>query len=211
MTRARGRSECGSRQLLLPGGEAHYFERPALGFDPDQLLQTLIAETAWRSESIVLWGRRIPQPRLIAWHGDEGRRYTYSGLQLEPTPWTPTLRALRDRISAICDASFDSVLLNYYRDHRDSMGMHSDDEPELGARPTIASVSLGEERVFVMKSRDHPATGPLRIRLASGSLLVMRGETQRRWKHGLPKQAKPCGPRVNLTFRSVAPMTSRRR
>jgi alkylated DNA repair dioxygenase AlkB len=98
---------------------------------------------------------------------------------------------------------FNSVLLNYYRDHRDSMGFHSDDERELGPTPIIASVSLGATRTFVLKHKTRPELKPIRLELPSGSLLLMKGLTQKNWKHGIDKQSKPCGPRVNLTFRQI--------
>src|SRR5690606_28336171 len=98
---------------------------------------------------------------------------------------------------------FNSVLLNYYRDHDDRMGLHSDDEPELGKNPTIGSLSLGAERTFLLRHKKRRDLRPVRIRLASGSLLVMRGETQHRWKHGVETERRPCGPRVNLTFRRI--------
>jgi len=95
------------------------------------------------------------------------------------------------------------VLLNYYRDNRDSMGFHSDDEPELGLRPVIASLSLGEERTLTMKHKLNKLAKPIRLKLTSGSLLLMKGETQRYWNHGIAKESRPCGPRVNLTFRRI--------
>jgi alkylated DNA repair dioxygenase AlkB len=95
------------------------------------------------------------------------------------------------------------VLLKYYRDNKDSMGFHSDDEPELGERPVIASLSLGEERTFILKHKTLKAIPAVRLRLVSGSVLLMRGDTQRHWKHGIPKESRRCGPRVNLTFRHI--------
>jgi len=95
------------------------------------------------------------------------------------------------------------VLFNYYRNHRDSMGMHSDDEPELGERPILASLSLGEERTFILKHKREKDSKPVRLKLASGSLLLMKGDTQRCWKHGIDKESRPCGPRINLTFRRI--------
>ena len=150
-----------------------------------------------------MWGRKMPQPRLTAWYGDPRRSYTYSGLRLEPTAWTPLLLDVKWRVEDAVGAAFNSVLLNYYRDQRDSIGFHSDDEPELGHRPVIASVSLGEERTFVLKHKTARHVPPIRLRLASGSLLLMRGETQHRWRHGILKATRPCGPRINLTFRSI--------
>jgi len=114
------------------------------------------------------------------------------------------LLEIRRRIETVVEAPFNSVLLNYYRDNRDSMGFHSDDEPELGARPVIASLSLGEERTFILKHKANKFAKPVRLRLASGSLLLMKGETQRYWKHGIAKETRRCGPRVNLTFRRIA-------
>jgi alkylated DNA repair dioxygenase AlkB len=122
-------------------------------------------------------------------------------------PWTETLQDIRRAVEAAAGASFNSVFLNYYRDHRDSMGFHSDDEPELGKEPTIASLSLGETRTLTLKHRRRKDREPVRLLLESGSLLVMKGETQRNWKHGIAKQSRPCGPRVNLTFRQSLRMT----
>lgn len=166
-------------------------------------LQALIAQTPWRCDDIVLFGRRLPQPRLTAWYGDPGCRYRYSGLALQPLPWTPLLQQLRSLVEAACSATFNSVLLNYYRDQHDSMGLHSDDEPELGPRPLIASLSLGEPRILSFAPRRDRGLAGVKLPLPSGSLLVMRGDTQTNWKHGIGKSKRPLGPRVNLTFRRM--------
>ena len=192
-------------RLTIRDAEVYHLARLDLGLEPERVAQQLIDETKWRSESISLWGKKVLQPRLIAWYGDPGKAYTYSNIRLEPTPWTPLLSDVRDRVSRACDVSFNSVLLNYYRDQKDSMGLHSDDEPELGPGPVIASLSLGAERTFTMKHRRDKAVTPVKLKLASGSLLLMRGETQRYWKHGINKQTRPIGPRVNLTFRQICP------
>ena len=120
-------------------------------------------------------------------------------------PWTETLQGIRRAVETAAATSFNSVLLNYYRDHRDRMGFHSDDEPELGSEPVIASLSLGETRTFTLKHRRRKDLDAVRIRLEAGSVLVMRGPTQRNWKHAVAKQGRPCGPRVNLTFRRIVP------
>ncbi len=171
----------------------------------EDLLKALITTTPWRSESVTVWGKTHPQPRLVAWYGDPGQSYSYSGINLEPLPWTSTLLEIRGAVQDVAKEHFNSVLLNYYRDHRDSMGFHSDDERELGPTPTIASVSLGATRTFVLKHKNRPDLKPVRIELPSGCLVIMKGETQQFWKHGIDKQAKPCGPRVNLTFRRIFP------
>jgi alkylated DNA repair dioxygenase AlkB len=140
---------------------------------------------------------------LIAWYGDRGSTYTYSGITLTPLCWTELLLDIKRRVEVVAQASFNSVLLNYYRDNRDSMGFHSDDEPELGDRPAIASLSLGEERTLILKHKLNKLFKPMRLRLASGSLLLMKGQTQTCWKHGIAKETRRCGPRVNLTFRRI--------
>jgi alkylated DNA repair dioxygenase AlkB len=171
--------------------------------DRDAMLRQLIDDTSWRQESVKVWGRTYSQPRLTAWYGDPESYYTYSGITLIPIPWTDLLLEIKERVETASSSVFNSVLLNYYRDNRDSMGLHSDDERELGPRPIIASVSLGEERTLVLKHKVNKALEPVRLRLASGSLLLMKGETQRYWKHGIDKETRRCGPRVNLTFRRI--------
>ena len=175
------------------------------GFDSTILRHRLVQNTKWREESITLFGKSYLQPRLFAWYGDQNAQYCYSGLTLQPAPWTSELSALRDRLSAHCSTAFNSVLLNYYRDHRDSMGMHADDEPELGSSPVIASLSLGETRDISFKHKHRKDVKTCRVPLKDSSLLVMRGQTQRHWKHGISKLSRPCGPRVNLTFRKILP------
>jgi alkylated DNA repair dioxygenase AlkB len=191
------------KRISMPDADVSYINHLPLGQPATQVLQRLIAEIAWRSEEVVMWGRRVPQPRLTAWYGDPGSRYTYSGLQLDPRAWTPLLLDIRGRVEDAAGAAFNSVLLNYYRDHHDSIGFHSDDEPELGAQPVIAALSLGEERTFILKHKTSKAVQPMHLRLASGSLLLMRGDTQHCWRHGILKESRPCGPRVNLTFRKI--------
>lgn len=189
--------------ILLPDAELYYLGRLELSDEPEAMMQRLIETTHWRADKIVVWGKTYPQPRLTAWHGDSGIIYTYSGIRLEAHPWTATLRDLKHRVETSIGADFNSVLLNYYRNERDSMGLHSDDEPELGRQPIIASLSLGAERTLILKHKHRNDLSPVRLKLASGSLLLMRGETQHCWKHGIEKMKQPCGPRVNLTFRKV--------
>jgi alkylated DNA repair dioxygenase AlkB len=193
------------RRVEMPNAEVLYLPAIPLPASNTVLLQQLIADVPWSQEHLTLWGRRYRQPRLIAWYGDEGSVYAYSGIRLSPLPWTDLLLKLKEAVQGIARVEFNSVLLNYYRNERDSMGLHSDDEPELGKNPVIASLSLGDERVFVFKHKSRKDLAPVRLRLESGSLLLMRGETQHHWKHGIEKQTRPCGPRVNLTFRRILP------
>lgn len=190
-------------RLNVEDADIRFAHSVGLSIPAEDLLKTLIAATPWKSEMVTVWGKTHPQPRLIAWYGDPGQQYSYSGIDLEPLPWTPTLLEVRREIEDVAKARFNSVLLNYYRDHRDSMGFHSDNEKELGSTPTIASLSLGATRTFVLKHKTRPDLKPIRLELPSGSLLLMAGSTQQFWKHGIDKQTKPCGPRVNLTFRRI--------
>ena len=189
----------------LPASDAEllYGSRFEIGAPTAAVLSELIEHTPWRAESVVVWGKPYLQPRLTAWYGDEDARYEYSGLGLDPLPWTPRLLAIKARVERAAGSPFNSVLLNYYRNERDSMGMHSDAEPELGAEPVIASLSLGEVRTLVFRHRFDRSRKSLRIELGDGSLLLMRGATQSNWKHGIAKERLPCGARVNLTFRRI--------
>jgi len=178
-------------------------------FDPQFLgpaeaeaaFRTLRASLPWEIHRIRLFGRTVDSPRLSAWIGDPDAAYRYSGTRFEPHPWTAELRALRDRVAHAAGAAFDSVLANLYRSGADAMGWHSDDEPELGPQPVIASLSLGATRRFRLRHRDGRPT--LDLDLPPGSLLLMRGPTQHHYRHALPRTAKPVGERINLTFRQV--------
>ncbi|WP_324673396.1 alpha-ketoglutarate-dependent dioxygenase AlkB family protein [Hymenobacter sp. GOD-10R] len=173
--------------------------------EAEALLVELTETICWRQEPIKLFGKEVMQPRLTAWHGDPTANYQYSGLKLAPQTWTPALQGIRQRVEAAAECSFNSVLLNLYRSGQDSMGWHADNEPELGPTPTIASVSLGATRNFRLKPRDPQRTHhqALTLALGTGSLLLMRGSTQDRWLHAVPKTAVSVAPRLNLTFRRI--------
>jgi alkylated DNA repair dioxygenase AlkB len=191
------------QDLSIPDADMQWM--PAL-FDTAEsarLFDVLYQSVPWRQENILLFGRRIPQPRLTAWYGDADAHYRYSGLQLSPLPWSETLLQLRQRVEHVTHARYNSVLLNLYRDGQDSMGWHSDDEPELGATPTIASLSLGETRRFQLKPRQRGAGETVSLALGPGSLLVMRGTTQAHYLHSIPKEKRVTAPRINLTFRLI--------
>ena len=166
----------------------------------EHYLDRLRDELDWSQREIVLFGRRRLQPRLVAWYGDAGASYRYSGLTLHPAPWHPTLLEIRERLASHSEAVFNSVLANAYRDGSDSMGWHRDDEPELGSQPVIASVSLGAARRLLIREPGKPSLG---LTLEAGSLLIMQGDFQRRYQHALPKTRRPVGLRINLTYRHV--------
>ncbi len=167
--------------------------------ESDQLFQTLKAELPWEQRSIKMFGKSVLQPRLQAWCGDAN--YTYSGLTMLPTPWTPELLFIKSRIESVCDVQFNSVLVNLYRSGEDYMGWHSDNEKELGVNPVIASVSLGASRRFLLRHKTSGKT--LEYLLDHGDLFTMGGQLQEYWKHSLPKMKKVNMERINLTFRSV--------
>ena len=166
------------------------------------LEQALLRGLPWQVHRVRMFGREIDSPRLSCWIGDPGTAYRYSGVRHEPQPWPPALLPVRDRLLGETGVVFNSVLANLYRDGRDCMGWHSDDEPELGARPLIASLSLGATRRFALRHRRDPSRR-LVLELPAGSLLLMRGQTQARWRHALPRTARPVRPRINLTFRRI--------
>ncbi len=160
----------------------------------------LRAALPWRQEEIRLYGKVHPVPRLSCWLGDEGRTYRYSGIDHHPVAWGPVAPLLA-RIEAATGARYNSALANLYRSGADTVGWHADDEPELGRRPRIASLSLGATRRFVLRHRETRET--LNLELPAGSLLWMAGDTQRCWEHTVPRTKKPVGERLNLTFRWV--------
>lgn len=188
-------------RLPLVDADLQLWRRVDLGRPYDSLLQAIIEDTAWRQEEITVYGKPYLQPRLSAWYGDLA--YSYSGIRLEPLPWTSTLLDIKLRVEALVKHQFNSVLLNYYRDQNDSMGMHSDDERELGPEPAIASLSLGEERTFLLRHKSRKDLKTVRLALSSGSLLLMQGQTQQYWRHGINKERQVCAPRINLTFRTI--------
>jgi alkylated DNA repair dioxygenase AlkB len=190
------------QRLPLPGADLRYDAHAYPPARADELFAALQEEIPWQQHRLVLFGREVAAPRLSCWIGDPDAVYTYSRTRFEPLPWTPTVAALRDDLAARLGLRFNSVLANLYRDGRDAMGWHSDDEPELGPDPVIASLSFGAERTFRLRSRATRETA-LSLDLAHGCLLVMAGATQRLYQHALPRRARVAGPRINLTFRRI--------
>ena len=167
------------------------------------LFAELYGTINWKQEVTLLFGKQVAIPRLTAWYGDAGKSYTYSNIKMEPNLWTPTLITIKSKIEAIAGTVFNSVLLNLYRDGKDSVAWHSDDESELGENPAIGSVSFGATRRFMLRHKYQKET-KLEIQLTPGSFLLMKGQTQHFWQHQIPKAAKVTEPRINLTFRKVS-------
>jgi alkylated DNA repair dioxygenase AlkB len=185
--------------IPIEDGELSMLAQLPMPIGNAEILARLVDDTPWRADTVVVYGKRYLQPRLTAWYGEAS--YTYSGLTLQPLPLTPLLEQLRTAVEQATGRRYNSVLLNYYRDGADSMGMHSDDEPELGPDPVIASLSYGATRTFILRHKRSKRT--VKLDLTDGSLLLMAGTLQAHWQHGINKTAKLVGPRLNLTFRFV--------
>lgn len=189
--------------VLAPDpAEVVYFARFLPHEEADQYLHYFLHQVDWHQDEIQFYGKRHLVPRLTAWYGDRGASYVYSKIRNEPRPWTPDLLKLLLDVEDTVGAHFNSVLLNRYRSGSDSLSWHSDDEPELGDVPVIASVSLGVSRTFLLRKKsDRTKVGS--IKLEHGSLLVMKGHSQQIFQHSVPKEKRADGERVNLTFRVV--------
>lgn len=168
----------------------------------DDFFHRLNNTTDWLQQEIKIFGRMVPMPRLTAWYGNKESRYTYSGLDNNPLPWTPVLLELKQMVEAHTALTFNSVLLNLYRNGDDAMGWHRDNEKELGQNPEIVSLSFGAPRNMRFKHANNKEKKAV-LELAPGSLLWMRGATQHYWYHCIPRTAKEIAPRINLTFRTI--------
>jgi alkylated DNA repair dioxygenase AlkB len=186
----------------LPNAEIEYHSH---FFTPEKatiLYNKLYQETPWQQDDIKVFNKIFPQPRLTALYGNQGKPYSYSNIIMQPHKWNAPIMFIKNEIETIYPVNFTTVLLNLYRNGKDSNGWHADNEKELGKNPIIASISLGAERMFHLQ-HNSIKEAHLKLNLEHGSLLIMKGETQHFWKHQIPKTAKPVEPRINLTFRII--------
>ncbi|GMQ29705.1 alpha-ketoglutarate-dependent dioxygenase AlkB family protein [Algoriphagus confluentis] len=191
-----------SNNLLPFQGEMLFFPEFFPKPKADQYLSQLIDSLEWRQEPIWMFGKQVMQPRMTALYGDPKMPYGYSGIRMTPLSWTSELREILEEVQGKAETVFTHVLCNYYRDGKDSMGWHRDNEKVLGENPTIASVTFGAERIF--QTRPYAGKKPkIDIQLTHGSLLLMRGESQQFWEHQLPKTKSCLQGRINLTFRRL--------
>ena len=186
----------------LPDASVRYYPGFLAKDVADAYFSELLDTIPWQNDPITIFGKTYPQPRMTSLHGHTTDPYGYSGIVMQPNPMTKSLKEIETKIQTLCEERFTTVLLNLYRDGKDSNGWHADDERELGINPVIASVSLGAERYFHLKHKNDK-TQRLKFALAHGSLLLMEGSTQHHWKHQVAKTAREVGPRINLTFRKV--------
>ena len=169
--------------------------------ESDILFKELKENISWKQESMNMYGKKINFPRLTAWYGDNDKPYSFSGITLNPDPWSETLLEIKNKIEPKAEVIFNSVLLNRYRDGNDSISWHTDAEKELGKNPVIASVNFGETRTFQLRHIE--TKEKLEIELGNGSLLIMQGELQHFWQHQVPKTSRKVNERINLTFRVI--------
>lgn len=187
--------------LDVPDAEVIYFPLFFEKKEADSYFNALKKDIPWQQDNIKIFGKTHPQPRLTALFGNEGKSYSYSNINMQPQPWSLLLNTIKHKVESICETTFTTVLLNYYRDGKDSNGWHADNEKELGKNPLIASVSFGAARNFKLKHNSEKLKKS--IVLEHGSLLLMKGKTQHYWKHQIPKTSKPTAERINLTFRFI--------
>ena len=186
----------------IPDADIEYYPNFFESNRANELFEKLKTEIPWQQDNITVFGKTHLQPRLTALFGNEGKPYSYSNIIMLPNAWNPLLVFIKNEIEEICQENFTTVLLNYYRNGKDSNGWHADNEKELGRNPVIASVSFGVERYFHLQHNTIKEQ-KLKINLEHGSLLIMKGATQHFWKHQIPKTIKEIGPRINLTFRII--------
>ena len=191
-----------SQEILPFDGSAILYRRVFSQDFTQAAFAKLMEQTPWEQPEIVMFGQKYLQAGLSTWHTNTGVNYVYSRIERVAHPMTDLLEDFRLRCESVASASFNSVLVNLYRDGNDSVSWHSDNEAINGREPTIASVSLGATRRFCLRHRETKET--MRVDLEDGSLLVMSGLSQQCWVHQIPKTKVAVGPRINLTFRLVA-------
>lgn len=187
--------------VKIQNGEYQFYPNFFNISESKKYFDELIHNISWKQESMIMYGKKIPFPRLTSWYGDTDKPYSFSGIKLNPNNWTSTLLEIKEKISIHTEAKFNSVLLNRYRNGNDSISWHTDAEKELGNNPIIASVNFGATRKFQLR---HIQSGEKKeIELQNGSLLIMQGSLQHYWQHQVPKTAKKINERINLTFRVI--------
>jgi len=190
-------------KIDLPQSDITYYPNFLTSKNATQLMSILRTTIAWQQDTITVFGKTYPQPRLTALYGNNMQPYSYSNITMYPHPFTKELKEVKTYIESLISPSvFTSCLLNLYRDGKDSNGWHADDEASLGRDPVIASVSLGQERFFHFKHKKDKSLKH-KMLLTHGSLLIMKGSTQHNWLHQVPKTSRDIGERINLTFRVI--------
>lgn len=194
-------SNNGEVNLLPCDGIVNYHGPIFSMMEEKEIFDALLYNIDWQHDELTMFGKRIVTARKVAWYGDAGMKYSYSGSTKQPLPWSVELLELKAISEKIAGANFNSCLLNLYHHGGEGMGWHSDDEKSLGHNPCIASLSFGAERKFSFKHKNNEQQ--VSLILEDGSLLVMKDGTQANWLHSIPKSKKITAPRINLTFRTI--------
>ena len=191
-----------SHTNILPfDGEVLYLGKVFNRKEVAQYYQTFLEKIPWKNDEAIIFGKHHITKRKVAWFGDNTYSYKYSGITKQAHIWTPELLQLKQKVEELSATTYNSCLLNLYHDGEEGMGWHSDAEKTLLDNGTIASVTLGAERKFSFKHRESKQR--IDILLENGSLLLMKGTTQKNWLHRLPPTKKVFSPRINLTFRTI--------
>ena len=188
-----------SLNILPFDGEANYFGSILSHQETENYLRCLLDTIQWENDQAIIYGKRITTKRKVAWYGDNNYAYTYSNITKHALVWTEELLTLKAMVEKLTDTKYNACLLNLYHDGEEGVSWHSDDETALGENPTIASLTFGAERKFSLKHKTHKQT--VSLTLEAGSLFIMKGATQKKWVHCLPKMKGITQPRINLTFR----------
>lgn len=191
-----------TKNILPRNGEVFLFDSFFTAQESKEIFAELLEGIEWKQDHMTIYNKKVNLPRLTAWYGNDGKCYTYSGIVNGPLPWTDLLLDIKQFVEDRLDLYFNSALLNLYRNESDGIGWHSDNEPELGINPVIASLSFGGSRIFQFRHKKF-SKEKVSENLQNGSLLLMQGETQANWLHRLSKSAGYCQPRINITFRKI--------
>tara|TARA_B110000046_G_scaffold71887_1_gene79758 strand:- start:13152 stop:13754 length:603 start_codon:yes stop_codon:yes gene_type:complete len=191
-----------SHTNILPfDGEVLYLGKVFNRKEVAQYYQTFLEKIPWKNDEAIIFGKHHIIKRKVAWFGDNTYSYKYSGITKQAHIWTPELLQLKQKVEELSATTYNSCLLNLYHDGEEGMGWHSDAEKTLLDNGTIASVTLGAERKFSFKHKESKQR--IDVLLENGSLLLMKGITQKNWLHRLPPTKKVFSPRINLTFRTI--------
>jgi alkylated DNA repair dioxygenase AlkB len=167
------------------------------------IMVELLRETAWMEETVIIFGKLRTPSRRVCHYGDPGVSYLYAGVRREVAAWPVLMLTIKREVEQYLGLSFNYALLNLYKDGKDNIGYHSDDETDLIPQSTIASLSFGAARDFLLRSKRDDEEPIVKVALANGSLLCMRGNTQRNYKHSVPIRKKVKEARINITFRQI--------
>ena len=188
--------------ILPKEGEVNYHGEIMSVEESDFYFQALLSEIDWRCDQAIIFGKNIETKRKVAWYADQPFSYTYSNITKHALPWTQNLVILKQLVEQQTGESYNSCLLNLYHNGEEGMAWHSDGEKDLKENGAIASLSFGATRKFAFKHKDTKQV--ISLELKAGSLLVMKGVTQRHWLHRLPPTKKVSEARINLTFRTIS-------